>query len=108
MLDMESTVESRDTVDPEETEPALDFNPPVINIPSNDILVELNDDVDIPLFNQDEIEFDIPPVNTPHPRPLSPMVTIINNNENIPNPIERPRLRPRSAIKPKSRLIAEV
>jgi hypothetical protein len=38
MLDMESTVEPRDTVDPEETEPALDFNPPVINIPSNDIL----------------------------------------------------------------------
>jgi transposase InsO family protein len=105
--DIES-IEENNSVDPVETEPALDFNPPVINIPSNDISVELNDDVDIPLFNQDEIEFDNPPVNIPHPRPLSPVVTIINNNENIPNPIERPRLRPRSAIKPKSRLIAEV
>ncbi|EFX64266.1 hypothetical protein DAPPUDRAFT_118340 [Daphnia pulex] len=105
--DIES-IEENNTVGPVETEPALDFNPPVINIPSNDISVELNDDVDIPLFNQDEIEFDNPPVNIPHPRPLSPIVTIINNNENIPNPIERPRLRPRSAIKPKSRLIAEV
>ncbi|EFX81202.1 hypothetical protein DAPPUDRAFT_102736 [Daphnia pulex] len=67
----ESDIESigeNNTVDPEETEPALDFNTPVINIPSNDISVELNDDVDIPLFNQDEIEFDNPPVNTPHPR----------------------------------------
>ncbi len=79
-----------------------------INIPSNDISVELNNDVDISLFNHDEIEFDNPPVNIPHPRPLSPIVTIINNNENIPNPIERPRLRPRSTIKQKSRLIAEV
>jgi hypothetical protein len=43
-----------------------------INIPSNDISVELNNDVDIPLFNHDEIEFDNPPVNIPHPRPLSP------------------------------------
>ena len=107
----ESDIESIDennTVDSEESEATLDLDPPVINIPNDDILVELNNDVDIPSFDLDEIEFDNPPVNIPHPRPLSPIVTIINNNENIPNPIERPRLRPRSAIKPKSRLIAEV
>jgi hypothetical protein len=39
---------------------------------------------------------------------LSPVITIVNENENNLIPPELPRLRSRSAIKPRSRLIMEI
>ena len=74
----------------------------------NDISVENPDFDNTSLIDPENPERNISPVIIPHPPPLSPVITIVNENENNLIPPELPRLRSRSAIKPRSRLIMEI
>jgi hypothetical protein len=65
------------------------------------------DRIEISLPNLDSIVRNDSPMNVPNPRPLSTIVTIIEK-ETALQPTELPRLRSRSAIKPRQRLITEV
>ncbi|EFX62822.1 hypothetical protein DAPPUDRAFT_117332 [Daphnia pulex] len=75
--------------------------------PLLDKSAENPDHIEISLPNPDSIVRNDSPMNVPNPRPLSPMVTIIET-ETALQPTELPRLRSRSAIKPRQRLITEV
>jgi transposase InsO family protein len=74
----------------------------------NDISVENPDFDNTSLIDPEILERTISPVIIQHPPPLSPVITIVNENENNLIPPELPRLRSRSAIKPRSRLIMEI
>jgi hypothetical protein len=65
------------------------------------------DHIEISLPNPDSIVRNDSPMNVPNPRPLSPIVTIIEK-ETALQQTELPRLRSRSAIKPRQRLLTEV
>ena len=75
--------------------------------PLLDKATENPDHIEISLPNPDSIVRNDSPMNVPNPRPLSPIVTIIEK-ETALQPTELPRLRSRSAIKPRQRLITEV
>jgi len=75
--------------------------------PLLDKAAENPDHIEISLPNPDSIVRNDSPMNVPIPRPLSPIVTIIEK-ETALQPTELPRLRSRSAIKPRQRLITEV
>ncbi len=75
--------------------------------PLLDKSAENPDHIEISLPNPDSIVRNDSPMNVPNSRPLSPIVTIIKK-ETALQPTELPRLRSRSAIKPRQRLITEV
>jgi hypothetical protein len=75
--------------------------------PLLDKSAENPDHIEVSLPNPDSIVRNDFPMNVPIPRPLSPIVTIIEK-ETALQPTELPRLRSRSAIKPRQRLITEV
>jgi hypothetical protein len=80
----------------------------VVDEDLNDILVENPDFDNTSLIDPEILQRNISPVIIPHPPPLSPVITIVNEKENNLIPPELPRLRSRSAIKPRSRLIMEI
>ncbi len=71
--------------------------------------LSVDDDFDnTSLIDPEILERNISPVIIPHPPPLSPVITIVNEKENNFIPPELPNFPSRSAIKPRSRLIMEI
>ena len=112
-LDMESSDEndrSDDSSDSERSDSSSlsSSSLSIVDDDLNDISVENPDFDNTSLIDPEILERTISPVIIPHPPPLSPVITIVNEKENNLIPPELPRLRSRSAIKPRSRLIMEI
>jgi hypothetical protein len=103
-FDVESSDEndrSDDSSDSEENNfsSSLSFSSlSVVDDDLNEISVKNPDFYNTSLIDPEILERNISPLSIPHPLPLSPVITIVNEKENNLIPPELPRLRSRSAI----------